>query len=422
MKVAIIGSGISGLTTAYLLNKKHDITLFEKDSRLGGHTATMDFSINGQDYSVDTGFIVFNDRTYPNFIKLLGLLGVDYNATSMGFSVSCPQTGLEYAGNNLNTLFAQRKRLFDLSFWRMLKDIMRFNKQAQQDYANGSIVSDMTLGEYLKQNNYSDGFAHYYLVPMGAAIWSASFAAMKQFPVAFFVKFFFNHGLLDVVNRPQWRVVSGGSKAYIAPLTESFKEKIVLGAQIKRVKRLVNGVNIEFSDERVEHFDQVVFATHSDQALALLDDVSDVEQAILGDIPYQSNSVVLHFDEKMLPKNKRTWSSWNYLLKESINTEGDSEQLPVLTYNMNILQGIQSDKTFCVTLNAEQDIAKEKIIGKYHYAHPQFSRKAIQAQQRWDEINGVNNTWFCGAYWANGFHEDGVVSAMRVAERFGVFL
>lgn len=422
MKVAIIGSGISGLTAAYLLNKQHDITLFEKEVRLGGHTATIDFSLDGKDYAIDTGFIVFNDNTYPNFIKLLGQLGVSYSPTSMGFSVSCPKTGLEYAGNNLNTLFAQRRRLFDLSFWCMLKDIIRFNKQAQYDYANDNIPADLTLGEYLAINKYSDKFAHYYLVPMGAAIWSASFAAMKQFPVVFFVKFFFNHGLLDITNRPQWRVITGGSKSYIAPLTKSFEDKIVTRAHITQVKRLTNGVNIQFDDGRVEHFDQVVFATHSDQALALLADASDKEQEVLGDIPYQTNSVVLHFDESMLPKSKRTWSSWNYLLKESINTDGDSEQLPVLTYNMNILQGIKSEKTFCVTLNAEKDIAKEKIVGRYYYAHPQFSRKAIQAQMRWDEINGVNNTWFCGAYWANGFHEDGVVSALRVAERFGEFL
>ena len=304
----------------------------------------------------------------------------------------------------------------------MLKDIIRFNKQAQYDYANDNIPADLTLGEYLAINKYSDKFAHYYLVPMGAAIWSASFAAMKQFPVVFFVKFFFNHGLLDITNRPQWRVITGGSKSYIAPLTKSFEDKIVTRAHITQVKRLTNGVNIQFDDGRVEHFDQVVFATHSDQALALLADASDKEQEILGDIPYQTNSVVLHFDEAMLPKSKRTWSSWNYLLKESINTDGDSEQLPVLTYNMNILQGIKSEKTFCVTLNAEKDIAKEKIVGRYYYAHPQFSRKAIQAQMRWDEINGVNKTWFCGAYWANGFHEDGVVSALRVAERFGEFL
>ena len=309
MKVAIIGSGISGLTAAYLLNKQHDITLFEKEARLGGHTATIDFSLDGKGYAIDTGFIVFNDNTYPNFIKLLGQLGVSYSPTSMGFSVSCPKTGLEYAGNNLNTLFAQRRRLFDLSFWCMLKDIIRFNKQAQYDYANDNIPADLTLGEYLAINKYSDKFAHYYLVPMGAAIWSASFAAMKQFPVVFFVKFFFNHGLLDITNRPQWRVITGGSKSYIAPLTKSFEDKIVTRAHITQVKRLTNGVNIQFDDGRVEHFDQVVFATHSDQALALLADASDKEQEILGDIPYQTNSVVLHFDESMLPKSKRTWSS-----------------------------------------------------------------------------------------------------------------
>lgn len=422
MKIAIVGSGISGLTSAYLLNKRHDITLFEKESRLGGHTATVDFQLEGERYSIDTGFIVFNDRTYPNFIKLLKELGVDYNPASMGFSVSCPATGLEYAGNNLNTLFAQRRRIFDWGFWTMLKEIIRFNNQAQKDFASNGISPSMTLGEYLAENNYSDQFAHYYLVPMGAAIWSASFSAMKQFPIQFFVRFFFNHGLLDITQRPQWRVIKGGSKCYIEPLVSRFKDKIRLNSQISRIHRITNGVNIEFSDGHIEHYDQVVIATHSDQALALLDDATEDEKSILGDLPYQKNSVVLHYDEKMLPANKRTWSSWNYLLRESQRGSWESDQLPVLTYNMNILQGIKSNKTFCVTLNADNEIDPNKIIGRYEYAHPQFSREGLIAQGRWDEINGRNNTWFCGAYWANGFHEDGVVSAKRVAEQLGEFL
>lgn len=420
MKIAIIGSGISGLTAAYLLNKQHNITLFERDSRLGGHTATINFELEERQYNIDTGFIVFNDRTYPNFIKLLNKLGVSYNPTSMGFSVSSAETGLEYAGNNLNTLFAQRRRLFDRSFLKMIKEILRFNKQAQRDFATNAIPSDMTLGEYLDIHGYSTYFSHHYLVPMGAAIWSASFSEMKKFPVQFFVRFFFNHGLLDITQRPQWRVINGGSNAYIPPLIDGFKDKIKVNSRIRQVHRVTNGVNIELEGGAVEHFDQIVFATHSDQALELLDDASEIEKQLLSAIPYRKNSVVLHYDETLLPKCRRTWSSWNYSLRESQG--GLENQLPVLTYNMNILQRIKSDKTFCVTLNADEDIDPNKIVGRYQYAHPQFSPAGLRAQQRWQEINGVNNTWFCGAYWANGFHEDGVVSAMRVAEQLGAFL
>ncbi len=415
-KIAIIGAGISGMTAAYLLNRKHDICLFEINDRLGGHTATVDFELDGSSYAIDTGFIVYNDWTYPNFIKLLEQLGVDTQPTSMGFSVSCQKTGLEYAGNNLNTLFAQRKNVFSPSFLKMLKDILRFNRNARRDLENMSIGSDMTLGEYLKKNGYSDEFSEFYLVPMGAAIWSASLASMKAFPIHFFVQFFHNHGLLNIFNRPQWRVISGGSKSYIAPLTASYSEKIQLNAKIVSVKRKENCVELQFASGESQMFDQVVFATHSDKALALLADPSEKERTILRGIPYSDNSVILHHDENLLPKNRLTWSSWNYLLGN------DADTLPVVTYDMNILQAIQADRTFCVSLNAEDLIEPSKIIGKYRYAHPQFSLEGIQSQARWLEINGVNKTWFCGAYWANGFHEDGVSSALRVAEHFGEFL
>jgi len=415
-KIAIIGSGISGLTAAYLLNRKCDITVFEKEKRLGGHTATIDFDLNNKAYSIDTGFIVYNDWTYPNFIKLMAQLGVDTQETSMGFSVSCQNTGLEYAGNSFNALFAQRANLVSLSFLRMIRDILRFNREAERDLAQHSISKDMTLGEYLDKNKYSEAFCHQYLVPMGAAIWSASLAAMKDFPVYFFVEFFHNHGLLNVFNRPQWRVIKGGSKQYIEPLTREFKDNIVLDADIESIERVDGRVKISFAEQAPQYFDQVVIATHSDQALALLKDPSREEADVLGAIGYQDNSVVLHYDESVLPDNKRTWSSWNYLLGASDNA------LPVVSYNMNILQGIEDDKTFSVTLNADEIIDPAKVIGRYRYAHPQFTLDAEQAKHRWADINGVQNTWFCGAYWANGFHEDGVCSALRVAEQFGEFL
>lgn len=424
-KIAIIGSGISGLTAAYLLSRKHNITLFEKEKRLGGHTATIDFDFNGRSYAIDTGFIVFNDWTYPNFIKLLEQIGVNSQPTSMGFSVSCEDSGLEYSGENLNTIFAQRKNLLSPEYLSMLRDIVRFNREARRDLQSQSIASDMTLGEYLTKNRYSDSFSRFYLVPMGAAIWSASLAKMKEFPVHFFVQFFHNHGLLNIFNRPQWRVIQGGSKEYIFPLIKSFRDKIVCDAGIKTVERNSDGVILHFNNRESVQFDEVVFATHSDQALSLIQTPSDEEYDILQKIPYSENSVILHHDVSLLPKIRSTWSSWNYRLRTNLSSANDSNNhsdmhaLPIVTYNMNILQDIKSQSTFCVTLNADEIIDESKIIERFFYAHPQFSLSAIEAQKRWSEINGVNHSWFCGAYWANGFHEDGVVSALRVAECFG---
>jgi uncharacterized protein len=410
MNIAIIGSGISGLTAAYLLNPDHSVTVFESAERIGGHTATIDFTLDGRQYAVDTGFIVYNEWTYPNFIQLLTELNVATQPTTMGFSVSCETSGVEYAGENLNTLFAQRRNLISPSHWRMLLDIVRFNKKAQEDLDTGRIPAGMTLGDYLARENYSRAFSQRYLIPMGAAIWSTSCAQMEQFPLQFFVRFFSNHGLLNVVNRPTWRVISGGSASYLEPLSASFKDRIRLNSAIVGINRGADCVHLHMRDGTLETYDGVLFATHSDQALALLNDPSPEEADVLGAIQYQDNSVVLHWDDSLLPRNRRTWSSWNYRLGK------EAQALPTLTYNMNILQGIESDKTFCVTLNDDARIDPAKVIGRYTYAHPQFSLAAEAAKQRWADINGVSNTWYCGAYWANGFHEDGVVSAKRAAE------
>jgi len=412
-KIAIIGSGISGLTAAYYLNKHYDISLYEADSRLGGHTATKKVHVNGKDYLIDTGFIVFNDWTYPNFIKLLTELGVASQPTEMGFSVFDKDTNFEYAGTNLSTLFAQKRNLFSISHWKMLRDIMRFNKEAIDDLSAGHLAPNESLGTYLQRKNYSDAFINRYLIPMGSAIWSATQGAMLNFPLEFFIRFFKNHGLLNVVNRPQWRVIKGGSHAYITPLIETFKDKIKLNSPVARVIRNETGVTI-ISNGVAEDFDQVIIACHSDQALNILADVSDNERAVLGSIGYQKNSVIMHTDIQLLPKQKSTWSSWNYLL------QNNNQQAPILTYSMNILQGIESDTEFCVTLNAKDKIDSKKILGEYEYSHPVFSQEAIQAQTSWALINGVNNTWFCGAYWFNGFHEDGVNSALRVVKTLGV--
>ena len=415
MNIAIIGSGISGLTSAYLLNRSHEITLFEAGDWVGGHTHTVDVTVDGRHYAVDTGFIVFNNWTYPNFIRLLGQLGVGFKPTEMSFSVTDPDSGLEYNGNNLNSLFAQRRNLLSPGFWGMLRDILRFNKEAQRDLEELRIAADTTLDQYLKAGGYGERFILHYIVPMGAAIWSMSMADMLGFPLQFFVRFFKNHGLLSVSNRPQWCVIEGGSSAYVAPLTASFKDKIRLNCPVTRVERDEEGVVIH-SAAGSERFDKVVFACHSDQALKLLAKPSSAEQSILGALAYADNEVVLHTDTRLLPERKLAWASWNYRLG------GAGHTLAAVTYDMNILQGLQSDTTFCVSLNQSAGINPFKVLAKYTYAHPQYSLKAVAAQQRWEELDGVQHTYYCGAYWANGFHEDGVVSGLRVARSLGELL
>jgi predicted NAD/FAD-binding protein len=412
MKVAIIGSGISGLTSAWLLNRKHDITVYESESWVGGHTHTVKVSVNGETHAIDTGFIVFNDWTYPNFIRLMGELGVAYKATEMSFSVSDPASRTEYNGNNLNSLFAQRRNLLSPSFWGMLRDILRFNKQALSDLQNHRIAADTTLGAYLKSGGYGQRFTEHYIVPMGAAIWSMSLADMLAFPLQFFVRFFKNHGLLSVSNRPQWRVIEGGSSSYIEPLTAAFKHRIRLDCPVYEVERDEDGVTVH-SAGGSERYDKVIFACHSDQALAMLSQPSAAEREILGALPYADNDVVLHTDTSLLPERELAWASWNYRLG------GGGDQSAAVTYAMNILQGIESDTTFCVSLNQTPSIDPAKILARYRYAHPQYSLQGIAAQDRWRDIFGAQHTYFCGAYWGSGFHEDGVVSALRVASAFG---
>jgi predicted NAD/FAD-binding protein len=412
MKIAIIGSGIAGLTSAYLLNRSHDISVFEAGDWVGGHTHTVDVQVAGQGYAVDTGFIVFNDWTYPNFIRLLSQLGVGFKATEMSFSVNDPVSGVEYNGHSLNSLFAQRRNLLSPKFWGMVRDILRFNREALNDLNQQRIASDMTLGDYLKANGYSERFIQHYIVPMGAAIWSMSLNDMLGFPLQFFVRFFKNHGLLSVSDRPQWCVVEGGSSSYVAPLTESFKQHIRLNCAVTRVERDGDGVTVH-SAAGSERFDKVIFACHSDQALALLAEPTRIEKEILGALPYADNDVVLHTDTRLLPQRPLAWASWNYRLG------GPVDQPAAVTYDMNILQGIQSDTTFCVSLNQTAAIDPSKILARYTYAHPQYSLAGMAAQARWEELLGANHSYFCGAYWANGFHEDGVVSALRVAREFG---
>ena len=412
MKIAIIGSGISGLTSAYLLNRNHDITVFEANDYIGGHTHTHNIKIKDKEYAVDTGFIVYNERTYPNFIKLLDTLGVERQLSTMGFSVKSASEDYEYAGESLNSLFAKRSNIFRLGFLRMLYEMYRFGKKS--DSTGLDLDVSITLGTYLRSEKYSNEFINYFIIPMGAAIWSTPANKVLDMPAYFFIKFFYNHGMLEIINRPKWWVIKDGSSAYIKKIIKGFESKINLSSPIRTVSRLDNGIEIETANSKKPLiFDAVVFATHSDQALGMLKDPTEKEKDILSSIPYQKNEVLLHTDSSVLPKRKLAWASWNYQL------DSNPESPVVLTYNMNILQSLDCDETFCVTLNDHQSVDKSKVLKKITYHHPLFTVKGIEAQKRKLEISGVNNTYYCGAYWHNGFHEDGVASAIEVCKHFG---
>ncbi len=410
--IAIIGSGVSGLTAAYLLSKKHKVTVFEKNNRIGGHTATVDIEKSSEEFAIDTGFIVFNDKTYPNFLALLSEIGIGKQATEMSFSVHNCQTGMEYNGHNLNTLFAQRRNIFRPKFWMLVKEILRFNKLCKEVFETQGYQSGLTLGCFLSQNNFSDYFAEHYILPMGAAIWSSSLAQMEDFEFRFFVQFFHNHGLLNIADRPQWYVIPKGSRSYLAPLCEPFKNNIRLNADISGISRNNGKVQLDFNHSDSEIFDEIVIACHSDEALALLNDASADEDKILAAMPYSENSVVLHTDKRLLPQREKAWASWNYQLSQ------DRNKAASVTYNMNILQGIKSQHTFCVTLNQKDDIDPNSILREFTYHHPIFSADSIAAQKQRNKICGIKQTHFAGAYWHNGFHEDGVRSAVEVAKRF----
>ena len=412
MRIAIIGSGIAGLTCAYLLSRQHEVTVFEAADWIGGHTHTVTVTQGDRRYAVDTGFIVFNDWTYPHFIRLLDQLKVTSKPTQMSFSVHDPLSGFEYNGHTLASLFARRRNALSPGFWGMLRDILRFNRQALADLDQQRIDEGTTLGGYLQAQGYGQRFIQHYIVPMGSAIWSMSRADMFAFPLQFFVRFCRNHGLLSVSQRPQWRVIEGGSQRYVEPLCRPFAKRIRLNCPVRRVSRDDGGVTL-LSASGPERFDAVVFACHSDQALALLETPSADERAVLGAIAYANNDVVLHTDTRLLPRRRRAWASWNYRL-------GGPEQAPAaLTYDMNLLQGIEAQETFCVSLNQTPLINPAQILARFDYAHPQYSIAALAAQARQGELQGRRHSYFCGAYWGNGFHEDGVLSALKVAEHFG---
>ncbi len=414
MRIAIIGSGIAGLTSAHLLSRHHEVTVFEHDRRPGGHAHTVDVRVGGEDLAVDTGFIVYNERNYPGLTELFNQLSVTTQPSDMSFSVSDPRHGLEWRSSTLNTVFAQRRNLLRRDFVAMLGDIVSFNRQARELLSDAD-TNPMSLGEMLEAGPWSARLREWYLAPMVSAIWSAPMADALDIPAATFARFFDNHGLLALGGRPQWRTVTGGSRAYVERIAAPLGRHLRLNTSVTKVTRRRDGVEVNSDPYGPETFDHVVLATHSDQALALLSDPTEAEREILGAIRYQPSAVVLHTDESLLPRSRRAWASWNYRL------DGDWSAATV-TYHMNQLQSIPSRRQILVSLNQTDLIDADQILGEYDYSHPVLDAGAIAAQRRIGEIDGRRGTWFAGAYWGYGFHEDGLQSALRVGRGFGLEL
>jgi len=403
-RIAIIGSGIAGLTCAYHLAPYQDLTVYEAEDRIGGHTHTVSVDQGGETIRVDTGFIVCNDRTYPHFLTLMDRLGVTRRPTEMSFSVRNDSEGLEYSGGSVTGLFAQRRNLVSPSFWRLLAEIVRFNSRVRKEKENDT---SLTIGEFLASGGYSQLFRDNYVLPMISAIWSMGLDSCLDFPLQFFARFFDNHGLLDLTNRPQWYTITGGSSSYLGPLSAAFADRIRISSPVERVVRRESTVDITARGE-TDSYDQVIFACHGDQALKLIAEPTATENRVLGEFRCNDNDVILHTDTRLLPHRQSAWASWNYQV-----IEGAAERT-ALTYNMNILQGLNTRETYLVSLN--QPIEERYVLRRFNYRHPVFSLGAIKAQKQWQEVSGADRLHFCGAYWQNGFHEDGVVSGMRVVE------
>ena len=411
MRIAIIGTGISGMTAGLLLSDGHEVTAYEANSTIGGHTATVDVPLDDQLWAIDTGFIVFNHKTYPNFTRLMDYLGVASQSSNMSFSLQDQQSGLVFCPSSVNALSVQRKNLLRPAFYRMLVDALRFRREAKTLLESGD--DETPLAAYLSSRRYSTDFIDRFLIPMGAAIWSARPDTFRNFPARYFAEFFENHGFLNITNQPQWRVIKGGSRNYIGPITRAFAHRIRLNSPVVAVSRSPHKVSVKTADGQIDDYDHVVIAAHADQALAMLADPSSSERMILGAIGYQENQVVLHTDTSVLPDQRAAWASWNYL-----TPKGPSKRV-ILTYNMNMLQGLDAPETFCVSLNIGDRIDPSKLIRQFVYHHPIYSPDGLAARRRHAEISGVNRTSYCGAYWGYGFHEDGVNSALAVCRQFG---
>ncbi|MGA9858505.1 MAG: FAD-dependent oxidoreductase [Solirubrobacteraceae bacterium] len=417
MRIAIVGAGVSGLTTAHLLGPGHEVTVFEAAGYAGGHTNTIRVDTADETHHVDTGFIVFNDRNYPNFQRLLERLRVASQPSTMTFSVSDGRGDFEYNGSSPNGLFAKRAHLVTPWFHRMLADMARFNRSARELLAPGNTAAGgPSLGHWLEQQRFSRPFIERLIVPQASAVWSADPAQMWSFPARFMAEFFDNHGMLGFRDRPRWRTISGGSARYVEALLSAFPGRVRLRTPVTRVVREADRVLVTPAGGEPEPFDEVVLATHSDQALMMLGDATRAERDLLSAIPYQANQAVLHTDVQMLPRRRRAWASWNYHLLDA------PQDRSTVTYHMNRLQSLRSEQEFCVTLNRTGEIDPRQVIRTIDYAHPVYTAAGVDAQRQFGEINARNRTHFCGAYWGWGFHEDGVVSALRVAERFGASL
>jgi uncharacterized protein len=409
MRVAVIGSGIAGNVVAWRLHRDHDVTVFEAAAHAGGHSHTREVEVAGRRLAVDTGFVVYNERTYPRFTALLAELGVATQESSMSFSVRDAAVGLEYNGTSLNALFAQRRNLLRPAFLGMVRDILRFNREAPTllDAAG----DEMTLEALLERGRYGRAFREHFILPMGAAIWSTDPAAMLGFPARFFVRFLHNHGMLAVNGRPVWRTVRGGSRQYVERLVAPFRRRLRLGTPVERLRRLPGGVVIKPRGHEAEHFDAAFLACHSDQALALLADPDAAEREVLAAIPYQRNEAVLHTDARLLPRRRLAHAAWNYHVREPGGTVA-------VTYHMNILQRLESAEPLLVTLNCSDAIDPARVIEKFTWHHPLFTPASVTAQARQRDLNGVRRTYYCGAWWRNGFHEDGVASAEAAVAHF----
>jgi len=411
-RIAVIGAGISGMAAAYLLSQKHEVWLFEKESRLGGHTHTHKIETSRGILPIDTGFIVHNDRTYPNLVRLFRQMGITRQVSDMSFGVSCRETGFEYSSRGLSGFFAGRRNWYRLGHYRFLAEIMRFNREARvllKDPAN----AEMTLRDYLRAHQFRGEFTRYYLHPMAAAVWSTSPEEIEDFPAFTLIRFLENHGLLGLTTAPQWYTVQGGSSAYIAPLTAPYRERLCLAAKIDGVTRSAAKVAIHLNGRPSEHFDEVVFACHAPQTLHLLLDASPLERQILSGFRTSRNETVLHTDSRLLPRRSGARASWNYHL-------GTRRRAATLTYHMNRLQSLPTPEDYCVTLNDTESVDQGRILREMTYFHPLYTLEAVRSQARWPEISGHHRTHFCGAYWFYGFHEDGLNSAIRVAQKLGV--
>lgn len=409
MRIAIIGAGVSGLVAAHLLHAEHDVAVFEAADWIGGHTHTVRVEAADGSHDVDTGFIVMNDRNYPNFERLLAKLGVPTQASNMSFSVSDGRD-FEYSSTSLGGLFANPRHLASPRFLRMLADVRRFQREARELLSTEG--DGPSLREYLEQRAYSREFVERLIVPQAAAVWSADPRQMWTFPARFLAQFFYNHGILSLGDRPKWRTVAGGSHRYVERLTAPFSERILLSHPVTAISRVSGRVEVTVRGREAQRFDRVIIATHSDQALDLLADPSEREREILGAIPYQRNEVVLHTDRRLLPRRRRAWASWNYHL----DTDGGASSV---TYHMNRLQRLTAPEELCVTLNLSERIDPARVLGRWNYSHPVYTAAGMTAQRRRDEIDGVDRIHYCGAYWGWGFHEDGVVSAMQTCTPLG---